>query len=622
MKKAIVLKTALFLIVFGIAFATVYKIIVSHDDYRNYQWIAGFYNEKEDSLDAVYIGGSNVYAFWEAPIAWHESGITVYPFTCQSQPLVAAQYLLKEVRKTQPNALYIISVNGLHHNISDIQIHYMTDYMPYSLNRFQLINAICDAEGVPFSKRLEFYFPFIRFHSRWEKLSKNDFHYENNGLKGGSLYDVFLDHPANVADRFTGTTRREKLPDFLEKSLKNLLDYCDEENVQALFVIAPWSRPNESYWAEINTVNDYVQSRGYPCLNMVDYIEEMGLDFTTDYYNGEHTNVHGALKTTKFLAEYLVKNYGFKDKRGEAEYSDWDSAYQGYIRGITPYVLDIETNYEKRDYTLQAPKLNSVTVNGTKLTVSWDESKGAEGYRVYRKEEKSPWKMIGTVDGETLRYIDKNCKKDTTYTYTVVPWHMADGERAWGRFNIKGIKAKALLNAPTLVSLVKTNDGVKITWKKVKAAGGYKVYRRLPGKNWIMLKDAENTDSYIDTAVLDNLPFCYTVRGYTVNEEDEKINGSQNPKGLLYLPELTMPTVVNVVNNGEVTLSWDPAEGMNGYKVYRNEELIAELPDSATKFSDKPGNGRYKYRVEAFFKFGSDVYTFNLNNAFEWVDCK
>ena len=74
----------------------------------DYHLIAGFYEEPEESLDAVYIGSSNCFVFWNPLFAWEEYGICVYPFASSAQPFYAAEYLIKECRKTQPDAVYII----------------------------------------------------------------------------------------------------------------------------------------------------------------------------------------------------------------------------------------------------------------------------------------------------------------------------------------------------------------------------------------------------------------------------------------------------------------------------------------------------------------------------------
>lgn len=398
MKKALVIKAALFAAIFAILLSVAYRILVSHDDYRNYQWIAGFYEEEENSLDAVYIGGSNTYAFWVSPIAWKEYGICIYPFACNSQPLIAAEYLIREARKTQPDALYIVSINGISgigDTVSDKQIHYLTDYMPWSLDRLSLINYLCEVGEIPTNERMELYFPFVLYHSRWEELSKEDFHYTNNGLKGGATYGGFFNTSNDVTSNFRETSRHTVLMSYLQEALDSLLDYCDAEKVNVLFVTAPQMKINEYDLAVFNTVNDKVESRGYSHLDMLPYIDEIGLDLKVDYYNEYHTNIHGALKTTRYLSEYLLENYDFSNITIKHDNASWDLAYEKYIKLIGPYTLDIERNAEPRDNLLLAPKLSKVSVDGTSLTVTWEKSDGADGYQIYRKDSESAWIKLG-----------------------------------------------------------------------------------------------------------------------------------------------------------------------------------------------------------------------------------
>ena len=67
-----------------------------------------------------------------------------------------------------------------------------------------------------------------------------------------------------------------------------------------------------------------VMDYGYSVLDMQKLAEEIALDFTTDFYNTGHVNVHGAVKTTDYLARYLTDNYGFQDKHSNPDYSDWN----------------------------------------------------------------------------------------------------------------------------------------------------------------------------------------------------------------------------------------------------------------------------------------------------------
>ena len=59
-------KCAAFGAIFAVLFGLMARTLRYFPDYRNYQTIGGFYHESENSLDAVYLGSSNCYAFWNA----------------------------------------------------------------------------------------------------------------------------------------------------------------------------------------------------------------------------------------------------------------------------------------------------------------------------------------------------------------------------------------------------------------------------------------------------------------------------------------------------------------------------------------------------------------------------
>ncbi len=619
-KKGVrVLKAVLFVAIFVVILTGVSRVLVSHDDTRNYQWIAGFYEEEPETLDAVYLGGSNVYTFWEAPLAWHDYGIAVYPYTCSAQPNGATKYLVEEARKTQPDALYIVSLNRAADKVSGEQIHYLTDYMPYSINRFRIIHRLCGLAGLSLSESLEYYFPLTLFHSRWSTLTEEDFSYEINGLKGACSYTAFLKKSVDVSGNFRATTRRDTVSEVMLDNLNELMDYCDEEGVRLLFVLSPQSKTDESYLAKLNTVVDLVESRGYSCVNMMDQIDEIGLDLTIDYYSELHTNIHGSLKTTNYLAEYLVENYGFEDKRGQSGYEDWDASYDQYLELLQDQTLDIERDYETRDYSLAAPEGLAVTAYGTTMTVTWEPVEGADGYRVYRKQGSEAWEEL--AETEELTAQETGCAVGKTYTYTVLPYRLTEEGKVWGKYLFEGVSAAAKLDAPTLLSLEKTEEGVTVTWEEVEGASSYLVYRRVPGKTWRKIATVKDGTSYLDGTFLDNLPYEYTVSASTDTE------GSYDKTGLLYLPDLILPEAEAEAGEEAVTLTWDAVEGMSGYCIYRRTEdtdweLTADGLDAAsTQYTDvsAPAEGLFTYRVEAFLEHGSESYTFELENAFEWL---
>lgn len=614
---------------------TVSTVMVSRAaDTRTYQWYGGFYEEEKNTLDAVYIGSSGTYAYWLAPLAWERYGITVFPFTCNSQPFEVAEYMIKEARKTQPDALYIVpirTIRGTSNTISDVAMHYLTDDMPLSWNKIQLVWKMGDYMDLDWADRLEYLFPIIRYHSRWNELDEIDFVNSLDGLKGGSHYSSFLRTSTDISSSFQTTERNGTLADMTHDTLESLLEYCDEEQLNVLFVWTPSAITDEYKLARINTIKETIQEHGYPVLDMLLSVDEIGIDLTKDYYNVGHTNIHGAIKITDYLSRYLVENYGFEDKRGSPAYSSWDEAYTKYTAEYaSAYTLDVEWNGEPRDRTLAAPVLSKVAVNGTSLTVSWEAVPGADGYRVYRKTALGKsWTALDTVDGDTLSYTDSKRTAGSTYYYTVIAYREEGSVRYWGDYDFSGITGKATLNKPNLVSLEGSENHLTLTWETVRGAAGYAVFRKIPSKSWIEIADVGKATSFTDTEMLADMPYQYTVKAYYRNGEGSRVMSSYDTTGLLYAPDLELPMLDVVEEEGTVCLSWDQIEGIQGYTVYRRTEdsdwaqiTIGNLSKDSIQFRDITAQAgvRYAYKLEAYIKVGEQGRVYTLEPEPEWIE--
>lgn len=58
---------------------------------------------------------------------------------------------------------------------SGVRIHYMADDMPLSSNKFKAVWKICKKNGIRTLERAEYFLPIIRYHSRWQELTVEDF---------------------------------------------------------------------------------------------------------------------------------------------------------------------------------------------------------------------------------------------------------------------------------------------------------------------------------------------------------------------------------------------------------------------------------------------------------------
>lgn len=335
------IKATVFIIVFYVFFINVSSILVNPEPntkQRHYQWIRGFYKEPKDSLDAVFIGSSSVYSFWQAPIAWGKYRLKIYSFTSASQPLTETKTIIENLRRTQTRPLFIISTNiisGYNYNT----LHYLIDYIPFKY-KFKFVSDMAETEQISFQDTLEYHFPIIRFHGRWKNMSSEDFHYELEGLKGGSHYEDFLTTVVDVSDGINESFQHTTLDSNVVARITDLLDYCKKEKLNVLFVSSPWVGTQNEI-EHIKAVNCLIEKEGFIVLDLIGCIDEIGLNKKEDYYNIRHTNIHGSLKVTDYIAKYLAENYTFPE-RSERKDESWNKAYKKYKDVIVPYLSEKE----------------------------------------------------------------------------------------------------------------------------------------------------------------------------------------------------------------------------------------------------------------------------------------
>ena len=403
----------------------------------------GLPREKKGSIDAVFVGGSNVHAFWQPLLAWTDHGISSYNYSVDSVPMGAVRYLIAEARKTQPDALYVITLNSFKRNSAKKNIentHRAVDYLPLSLNKIRMINDLADISGLTGAERAELFFPIIRFHSRWDSLAPWSLGVRQADYKSSMTEGFFLRNVEDITDQFFINEDTGTLPEDVARVFDDQLDDLEQTHANVLFVKVPQATERTPQ-AQMNELKDVVAKRGFPCLDLMEAWLEVGINTHLDFYNYNHTNIHGSLKVVEFICNYFAENYDFEDKRGKAGWEDWDRAAADYMELVGAYALPFETEHARRIDTV-SPALKKAKVKGRSITVTWKEIEDIDGYEIYRKSNRDTdrrWQFIAGVGADSTSCRDDGLEASTKYTYTVVPWRMAGGEKLYGDFVAAGI---------------------------------------------------------------------------------------------------------------------------------------------------------------------------------------
>ena len=75
--------------------------------------------------------------------------------------------------------------------------------------------------------------------------------------------------------------------------------------------------------------------------------EELNFNQETDLMNDNHVNINGALKASKYLANYIEKNYEMVNHRNDLQYSNWDNDLKKYKQKKDGWLIEYNSKLAK-----------------------------------------------------------------------------------------------------------------------------------------------------------------------------------------------------------------------------------------------------------------------------------
>lgn len=153
------------------------------------------------------------------------------------------------------------------------------------------------------------------------------------------------------------------------------------------------------------------------------------------------------------------------------------------------------------------------------IRLSWNKSKKAKGYVIYRAtKRKGPYKRIRKVGRKTSHYMDLRTVVGKTYYYRVKAYLKENGETVYSDAS-NTLRRKTTLKRPGL-DLNLQNGRAVLSWNEVKGAQGYQVYRstkkRRGYKRIAAIKGKDGT-YYASQQLKPDKRYYFKVRAYRKN---------------------------------------------------------------------------------------------------------
>ena len=292
-------------------------------------FVAEFYGA-EHNHDLIFVGDCEVYENFSPVTLWQEYGINSYIRGSAEQYIFQSYYLLEDTLMYEHPKAVVFNIQSLQFDKSRSEAYnrMSIEGMRWSPYKVGAINASKTEE----EHFLDYVFPILRYHSRWSELTAADFEYmfkakkvtHNGYYMRVDVRPVTTLPPVKpLADYSFG----ENAWAYLDK----IVQCCREKDIQLILIKAPSLYPHwYDQWDQ--QVKAYAAEHQLPYYNMLEATEEIGLDYSTDTYDGGlHMNLSGAEKCARWLGKLLTEKYSFESRRGEKHLEEvWTGIISDY----------------------------------------------------------------------------------------------------------------------------------------------------------------------------------------------------------------------------------------------------------------------------------------------------
>ena len=227
------------------------------------------------------------------------------------------------------------------------------DPFPLSVNKVMAVRDLISDK----KKRPEYYFDFIKYHSRWSALDAGDFltlvgDAENPFLGADPVFRI--DTPAYDYPLIAPTEKLAEKTEGMEY-LEKAVDLCLENGIQPILIQVPYSESEEDQRAA-NLLAGIVEEKGIPFWNL-QYVPDL-INHDSDLCSQTHLSAYGAWKVSHFLGSQL-SSIGMPDHRGEAGYERWEKSAAAFREQIYTSVTEEQDVYSTL-MLLQFPEFRSI----------------------------------------------------------------------------------------------------------------------------------------------------------------------------------------------------------------------------------------------------------------------
>ena len=243
------------------------------------------------------------------------------------------------------------------------------------------------------------------------------------------------------------------------------------------------------------------------------------------------------------------------------------------------------------------------------ITLTWDASKNATSYDVYRKgyAEDDTFKLVGNVTTTTYKSTGVMTGKEYTF-YVVAKNEDVEAEAS------KQVKKATTLHGTVRLAIEQVSTSkFLLSWNKIDGATRYIVYRKRNDDKMKKVLTLGSKDLSYTTAEMPHGDYQFILKAGRYDSKDRVMTGSSNTvKGSV---EKAAPTVTVTAKTKSALVSWKKMEGVTHYQVYRATSSggkytrLTTTKDLSYTAKSLTSGKKYYFKVQGYktYKSGTDI---------------
>ena len=271
-------------------------------------------------------------------------------------------------------------------------------------------------------------------------------------------------------------------------------------------------------------------------------------------------------------------------------------------------------------YPYRTSAIKTDTQSTSSITFFWNEVSRADGYKIYVAEDGGDYKLLATLNSQSLKYSAKGLTSGTEYRFAVAAYKNYNNTTLIGE-KVEHLSVTCPDVTTSFTSSSRQTGSLKLNWKSVSGADGYCIYKKNNNTGEIYVRkivEGGSTVSYQDDGLYPGESQYYRIAAY------KELSGNKVLGDYTELTTYTIPMYVDgfrIENKTDkaIRVAWNQIEGISGYKVERklstdsSYKVIATVSGSNNlQFVDRnlTSGAKYNYRIRTYKSInGSTVYS-------------